>query len=226
MKFPAAAAIGVNVVAATTGHASVLYFDPVSYANVSFTNIVVSETDQGSVAKFTDSPGVNLGVGTINGPGIAWGAVNAGVYGPGSSQVLNFSYRATAAAGSLLSRVGQVYTTDDFRGAGVSLTAVERVATASGVTLAVSSYTEGQQNPAYVFLSEDVKVVDVEVTVTMAIDSSGTDNSVVLISALQQNFGTVPTPADTPEPGSLPLLALGAGALVVQSVKITVRWLR
>ncbi|WP_158926621.1 SdrD B-like domain-containing protein [Acidisphaera sp. S103] len=175
---------------------SILTLNPIAYNALSFTNIDITETDAGSVASFTTFPGI-AGVGvTPFGTALTWGAVNAGVYGANSSEVVNFDYTVSStSASTLIDTVGQLYTADVFSGPGVSLTAVENIYSTSGTLLGTDSYTMGATNLPTITLSTPEQTVNVQVTLTMSIGSTGTSASSVVISAFQQSFGTIAAPA-------------------------------
>jgi choice-of-anchor A domain-containing protein len=182
---------------------SLLTFNPLSYEGLTFTNISVNETDSGTVASFADVPGSLVGLSTVIGPAIAWEGVNAGVYYANASEVLNLSYTVTAGSGSLLDEAGQIYTADSFSGPGIHLTAVENIYSTSGVLLATDTYTQGGSNQAYVPFSSAQQSVNVQITLTMSIDATGTSASTVLISAIQQQFNTVIAPPNTASIGDI-----------------------
>src|SRR5579875_2841754 len=98
---------------------SVVTFNPVTYDSLTFTNISVTESDVGSDASFTNNSGLLSALDTSNGTTLFWTAVNAGTYGANSSEVLNFNYNVSAASGSVIDSVGQIYTDDAFNGPGV-----------------------------------------------------------------------------------------------------------
>ncbi|HET6610001.1 MAG TPA: SdrD B-like domain-containing protein [Rhodopila sp.] len=180
-----------------------LTFNPLTYGNLSFTNISVTETDVGSTAPFVTTPGILVGLSTINGPAMAWEGINAGVYYANSSEVLNIDYTVTAASGSLISSAGQLYTADYLSGPGVHLTAVENIYSTDGTLLATETYTQGAVNQAYVPLSQNVQAINVQITVTMSIDSTGTAQSALLISNVQQTYDTVVAPPSTASIGDI-----------------------
>ena len=175
---------------------SILTINPITYNDLSFTNIDITETDSGDAASFSAFPGIVSAAVTPFGTALAWGAVNAGVYGANSSEVLNFDYTVSStSASSLIDTVGQLYTADVFSGPGVSLIAVENIYSTSGTLLGTDSYTMGATNLPTITLSTPEQTVNVQITLTMAIGSTGTSASSVVISAFQQNFGTIAAPA-------------------------------
>jgi hypothetical protein len=112
---------------------SALTYNPITYNTITFTNIGITETDSGTVAAFTASPGVLDAGPTPSGTALAWGAVDAGVYYANASEIVNFAYTVTdTSSSSLIDTIGQLYSADIASGPGVSLTAVENVYTPSG----------------------------------------------------------------------------------------------
>jgi hypothetical protein len=173
-----------------------LTLNPMAYNNLSFTNIDIAETDSGAAASFTTWPGLAIATSTPYGTALAWGGVNAGVYGANSSEVLNFNYTVSSTSPStLIDSIGQLYTADVFSGPGVSLTAVEKVYDTSGNLVGTDTYNLGATNLPTITLSAPQQAVNVQITVTMAVGSTGTSTSSVVISALQQSFGTIAAPA-------------------------------
>ncbi|HEX4366906.1 MAG TPA: hypothetical protein VH023_08765, partial [Rhodopila sp.] len=175
---------------------SILKINPITYDGLSFTNIGITETDSGIAASFTTFPGLALGITTPYGAALEWGGVNAGVYGANSSEVVNFNYTVSStSASTLIDTVGQLYTADIFSGPGVSLTAVETIYDTSGNLIGTDTYTMGATNLPTITLSTPEQTVNVQLTLTMAIGSTGTSASTLVISALQQSFGTIAAPA-------------------------------
>ena len=174
---------------------STLTFNPITANGLSFSNIVVNETDTGLVAPFTSNPGNLLGiqVGT-SGAALDWTGVNAGAYYAGASEVLNLSYTVTAASG-LIDSISQLYLTDAFQGPGITLSAVERVFTTDGTNTQIgyAKFTGGIVNAGAIQLTTDATSVKVQITVTMSVDSTiGNATSAVSISQIEQTFNTVP----------------------------------
>src|ERR1700679_84788 len=150
-----------------------LLLNPITYGGLSFTNIGITEADNGAAASFTTFPGLAIGVTTPYGTSLAWGGVNAGVYGANSSEVVNFDYTVSSSSPSTLTdAVGQLYTADVFSGPGVSLTAVENVYDTSGNLIGTDTYTMGQTNLPTIALSTPEQTVNVQVTLTMSIGST------------------------------------------------------
>ena len=175
---------------------SILTLNPITYDGLSFTNIDITETDSGATASFTTFPGLATGVTTPYGTALEWGGVNAGVYEANSSEVVNFNYTVSStSASALIDTIGQLYTADVFSGPGVSLTAVENIYDTSGNLIGTDTYTMGATNLPTITLSTPEQAVNVQLTLTMSIGSTGTNASVVVISALQQSFGTIAAPA-------------------------------
>ena len=171
---------------------SILTLNPITYDSLSFTNINITEADVGSTASFTTWPGLAIGVGTPFGTALAWGGVNAGVYGANSSEVLNFDYTVSStSASALIDTISQLYTADTFSGPGVSLTAVENIYSTSGTLLGTDTYTMGATNLPTITLSTPEQTVNVQITLTMAIGSTGTSASSVVISAFQDRKSVV-----------------------------------
>ncbi|MEA2769670.1 MAG: serine-aspartate repeat-containing protein, partial [Acetobacteraceae bacterium] len=183
---------------------SALTLNPLTYDGLSFTNIGVTETDIGIVAPFTLYPGQFQGVGTPTGAGLSWGAVNAGAYYAGSSEVLNFNYTVSSTSSStLIDSIGQIYVTDSFSGPGITLTAVENVYDTAGDLIGTETFIGGVANPAVVMLTQAEQTVNVTITLTMAIDATGTSASGVSISTIQQTFGTIAAPPQTASIGDI-----------------------
>jgi hypothetical protein len=175
---------------------SALTLNPITYDGLSFTNIDITETDTGAIASFLSFPGVQTEAVTPYGVTLVWGGVNAGVYGANSSEVVNFDYTVSStSSSSLIDTVGQLYTADAFAGSGVSLVAVENVYSTSGTLLGTDTYSLGTSNVPTITLSTPEQTVNVQITLTMAIGSTGTSASSVVISAFQQSFGTIAAPA-------------------------------
>jgi hypothetical protein len=172
-----------------------LTLNSITYNGLSFTNIGITEIDTGLVGSLTAYPGLAEGAVTPYGTAIAWGGVNAGVYGANASEVVNFDYTVSStSASTLIDTVGQLYTADTFAGLGVSLVAVENIYDTSGNLIGTDTYTLGATNVPTVTLSTAEQTVNVQITLTMSVGSTGTSASSVVISAFQQNFGTVAAP--------------------------------
>jgi hypothetical protein len=194
-----------------------LTFAPIIYNGLSFTNIGVTETNIGTVAPFTASPGQLQGVTTSSGAALGWGSFDAGAYYAGSSEVVNFAYTVSVtSSSSLIDTVGQLYEAVLF-GPGVSLVAVEDVYDTTGHVIGTETFTGGVANSASMVLTEAEATVDVNITLTLAVDSSGTDSSFVYSGLANQSFGTIAAPA-TIDNGSGPnTITLGDGSYTVIS---------
>ena len=178
--------------------------NPVTYGGLSFTNIAESETDSGNTFSLIANSGQPIGVSSSTGIGIAWSGVTAGVYYANSSEVVNLSYTVSSgSSSSLIDSIGQLYTADLFSGPGVSLVAVENVYDTSGNLLGTETFVQGQASPGSVTLSQAEQTVNVTVTLTMAVDSTGNSSSFVLISAMSQSFGTITPPPATASIGDI-----------------------
>ena len=173
---------------------STLTYNPITYNGLSFTNETITETDVGTAAAFTSFPGIQTAVNTTHGVALSWGGVNAGVYYANSSETLNFNYNVSStSAASLIDTVGQIYTSDQFVGPGVSLIAVENVFTTAGVLIGTETFNlASNANLPLVVLSSAQQTINVQITLTLAIDATGTSASTVIVSAFQQSFGTIP----------------------------------
>lgn len=184
-------------------------FNPVTYGSLSFTNILVSEIDTGTVAPLSGSSGFDVGLSTVLGsafvPAIAIEAVNAGVYGAGSQEVINLSYTVTAGSGNLINSIGQLYVADTLAGPGVSLVAVETLTNpANGQILGTNTFTLGATNLPTMALTQNLTAVNVSIKLTMSIDATvGTTASKLLISELEQSFGTVQGASNTASIGDI-----------------------
>ncbi|HBK05031.1 MAG TPA: hypothetical protein DDZ81_04120 [Acetobacteraceae bacterium] len=179
-------------------------FSPITSNGLSFTNIAVSETDIGSGAPFTTTPGMLQGVATSTGAELAWGGVGAAVYYAGSSQVVNFSYTVSSTSPtSLIDSIGQLYTCDAMTGPGVSLVAVESVYDTSGNLLGTETFTGGVANTPSVTLSHAEQTVNVKISLTMAVNAAGNSSSAVVVSAIDQSFGTIAAPPATASIGDI-----------------------
>jgi SdrD B-like domain len=177
--------------------------NPFTYGGLSFTNIVLNETDNGSVSPLTDSTNPPMGVSTSLGAGIAWSGYSAGAYYANSSEVLNFSYSvSTTSSASLIDTASELYVLDQLSGPGVSLTAVENIYSTSGTLLGTETFVAGQAASAPVTLSQAEQTINVQVTVTMSVSPAGTSNSIVLDSQFEQSFGTVAAPPATASIGT------------------------
>jgi hypothetical protein len=174
---------------------SAITLNPVTYNGLSFTNINITEIDAGAIASFLTFPGVQSEALTPYGTSLTWGAVNAGVYGANSSEVVNFNYTVSStSASTLIDTVGQLYTADTFSGPGVSLLAVESIYDTSGNLIGTDTYSLGASNLPTVTLSTPEQTVNVKISLTLAVGSTGTSASSVVISAFQQSFGTIAAP--------------------------------
>jgi protocatechuate 3,4-dioxygenase beta subunit len=183
---------------------STVTFNPVSYGVLSFTNISATETDIGSTIPFTSAAGVAAAVNTLNGPAIAWGGFSSGAYYANSSQVLNFNYTVSSTSSTeLIDTVGQLYTADYFGGPGVHLVAVENDYDTSGNLVGTETFIQGQTNPAAVLLTTPEQTINVQVTLTLSVDSTGNSSSGVFVSVIQQSFGTVAAPPATASIGDI-----------------------
>lgn len=170
-------------------------FNPIIYDGLTFTNIAVTQTVVGQTSPYMKNPGAAGGVKTVSGAGIEWGGAHAGAYYADSSQVLNFDYTvSTGSASTLIDSIGQLYVSDEFSGPGVSLIAVENVYTTSGVLVGTETFTAGQPNVAAIALKQYQETLNVQVTVTMAVDSTGTSDSAIFASEFQQTFGQIAAP--------------------------------
>lgn len=175
---------------------SSLTYNAITYDGLSFTNDTATEADTGSVASFTSFPGIQSAVSSPNGIALSWAAVNAGVYGANSSEVVNFNYTVSStSASTLIDTVGQLYTTDIASGPGISLTAVETIYTTAGSLIGTDTYTLGATNLPTVTLSAAQQTVNVQITLTMAVNATGTSSSSLVVSAFQQSYGTIAAPA-------------------------------
>ena len=217
MKHSTLFAVGVSVAAAASAEApaATLTFPDAAYGGLSFTNISVTEVDTGDPEgfnRFVDSPGLNLTAAGLFGPVLAWGALNAGVYGGYGpvSEVLNFSYTVTAAPGRLIDGIGQLYTADVFSGPGKSMTVAAHAYTPGGMEIGANTWTEGASNVVVSPLSQAAPVIDFRATMTMALDGSATADSEILFSVFQHSFATI-AGAPVPEPAAWTTMLLGFG---------------
>jgi protocatechuate 3,4-dioxygenase beta subunit len=174
----------------------------VTYNNLSFTNIDLTETDVGTVLPLVGSAVQPQGIDTATGAGINLGGVPTGAYYANSSEVLNLDYTVSASSGSLIDTASQLYVPNYFAGPGISLVAVENIYDTSGNLIGTDTFNAAASNPP-VTLSEDVQTINVQITLTMAVDQTGNSNSGVVISGLQQSYGTVPAPPATASIGDI-----------------------
>jgi len=173
---------------------STLTYAAITYGGLSFTNDTVTETDTGTVAAFTAFPGVQGAAATTYGTALTWGGVNAGVYGPNSSVVVNFSYTVTStSSSSLIDSLAQVFTGDSFAGLGVSLVSTENVYTTAGALIGTDVYTYSPlgSTVSTATLSSAQQSVNVTVSLNLSVGILGTSASLGVISAFQQAFGTI-----------------------------------
>jgi hypothetical protein len=193
-------------------------FNPITYGSVSFTNIQVNEVDSGTVAAFSSASGSDVGLASFLGgalvPTLAIDGVNAGVYGAGSSETLNLSYTVTATSGNVIDSMSQLYVADTNVGPGVSLVAVETLTNpTTGAVIGSNTFTLGATNVPTTALTQNLQAVNVSIQLTMAISATaGTSSSELLISDLQQSFGTQAAPQNTASIGDIVFLdSTGSG---------------
>jgi uncharacterized repeat protein (TIGR01451 family) len=185
-------------------------FNPVTYNGLSFTNIVVTETDAGATEMLLSSPQPVQGVTTTTGTGLQWGGFQAGAFYANSSEVLNIGYTiGDTASSTLIDSLSQLYVVDQLTGIGASLTAVENAYSPTGVLLGtetiISTVNAGGQTVTETLnngvlaasgtaltLSQAEQSINVQITVTMATGATGT---AVAASEFQQTYSSVPAAA-------------------------------
>ena len=184
--------------------------NPVTYNGLSFTNIVVTETDAGATEMLLSSPQPVQGVTTTTGTGLQWGGFQAGAFYANSSEVLNIGYTiGDTASSTLIDSLSQLYVVDQLTGIGASLTAVENAYSPTGVLLGtetiISTVNAGGQTVTETLnngvlaasgtaltLSQAEQSINVQITVTMATGATGT---AVAASEFQQTYSSVPAAA-------------------------------
>ena len=176
---------------------SSMNFANLSVGNLLFTNILVNETDIGTVTPFlTSAPFEVPYVDGFGQSGINFAAFNAGVTGRNSSETLVFTYNVGSNDPTkLIGSLSASYQIDLFSGPNAALndtfTAVEQAFDSHGNLLASQTITASSANTAPIYFTQAQASITVKLTVTMAVGSGGNATSAVDISGIQQNFGTV-----------------------------------
>jgi protocatechuate 3,4-dioxygenase beta subunit len=177
--------------------------NPITYNGLSFTNVDVTETGVGSVLSLLSS-GLNVaGINTATGTGLNFTGVTTGAFYANSSDTINIDYSVNAGSSSLIDSASQLYVLNYFQGPGISLIATENIYDTSGNLIGTDTYNAASQSNATVALSENVQQINVTITLTMAINSTGNSNSGVLVSSLQQTYGVIAAPPATASIGDI-----------------------
>jgi hypothetical protein len=172
------------------------------YANgLSFTNLQVSEVDSGSTIPFVGTAQNPIGVADVTGASIRWIGVGTGVYYANSTETLNISYTVTeTSSASLIDSMSQFYNFSYAGGSGISLTGVETAYGTSGalagVLLGTNTYALGATNVATQIATPQTSI-NVHLSLTLSVGSTGTNASAVIISQIQNAFTTAAAPTVT-----------------------------
>lgn len=172
-------------------------FANLSVANLAFTNIVVTETDVGTVLGFlasqpfeiTNTDGFGLS-------GIQFAAFNAGVSGANASQTDVFTYVVTSTdSNRLINAFDAAYQIDLLAGLNARVvdlfSAREEVFDRQGHLLASQTITPTTLTGLPVTWAQAQSSVVVRVTLTMATNACAGTDAQISVSGIEQNFGTI-----------------------------------
>ena len=154
---------------------------------LSFSNIVVSETDTGSVLPFNADPLPSVGTTATDGfSGIEFSSFLSGAIFAGSSISLHFTYDVTATApGLAITALQQGFVPNAIIG-DVTMTIVEKVYDANNTFQDPSGTYYGGD----LLLGSAYSALHVDVTVVASVAASNTQTAFVDFSELQQGFAT------------------------------------
>lgn len=169
---------------------SSLGFNNLTVGDLTFSNVLVSETDVGNATSFISSGPSFAGVTTPGATGVEWALFSSGVYGPGSSETMTFSYDVSSSDPTMaITSINSLYVVDLLAGAGDSVTAVEKVYDAAGDLVGTQVWTPGVSVPA-VALTAGFQSLHVVLTITESISATtGTSASGIDMSVIDQTFG-------------------------------------
>jgi hypothetical protein len=167
----------------------------ITSGDLSFTNIVASETDiisgGGFVEAFTANSGNTVSDVTNGGfTGIEWSGIDMTTGSDGSgttSQTVSISFDVTETGSNFITAINSAYNVD-LASNGATFTATESIAssTAPNVPLATQTYTFGGPVPAPAILAVGVQSAVVTLTIT---ESATAANAEVSASSIGQLFG-------------------------------------
>ena len=213
-------------------------FANVTYGIASFSNIVVTETDVGTVGSFTSSPitfvGTAVPVPNVSPfDGIQWSGFQSGAYAPGSSTTLNISFNVASTSPSEgLGQMFAAFQPDAQVGSGISIDVVEKVY--SGTTLVGEEnlnlgYTSGQPGTQTgdIPMTGVYQNLTVDLTITASVAANAPAGSLNDFSILDVGFtpepmsttGSNPPPPPPPPPPAPPTISVDKipGSMVVNA---------
>jgi hypothetical protein len=165
-----------------------------TFANITdegivYSNIQAVEADVGVTLPWIPTTVADSAV--TGATGIQWLAINTAVYYASSNETINLSYTATDTnVGELIDSCNQLYAVDLNSGSGVSLTAVQKAFDTFGNLLATNTFSLAGGQAASTFLFAQ-KVVNMQVTITLAVNAAGTNASMLGISSIQETNGVI-----------------------------------